>query len=268
MIQLRHVSSFAELSISEPANLVFSVAVASGIHRTHETVRAQVDGEALPCVEIEGAGGTRLHLVRGAPEGSFRFDYEATVEVAEPPPAPTDLDWIIFTRPSRYCDSDRLAAVANTHFGHLRGPELLEGVVTWLLNNISYAPGSSDVVDGSLEAYLSRQGVCRDTAHLAVTFLRACNVPARLVSVYAPGLSPMDFHAVAEVCLDGQWYVIDGTGLAPRSSMVRIATGRDAADTAFLTTLSGRTELQSMGVHATVESQLPADDGTSLVQLA
>ena len=74
---------------------------------------------------------------------------------------------------------------------------------------------------------------------------RALDVPARLASVYAPGVDPMDFHAVVEVWRNDRWDVIDATRMAPRSSLVRIATGRDAADTAFAATITGDVELVS-----------------------
>ena len=61
--------------------------------------------------------------------------------------------------------------------------------------------------------------------------------PARFVAVYAPGLNPMDFHAIFEAWFDGAWWAYDATHQAPRESMVRVATGRDAADTAFLNVL-------------------------------
>ena len=189
------------------------------------------------------------------------------VPQAEPTGPVTDLEAIVFTRPSRYCDSDRLSPVAHSHFGDLAGEELVQAVVSWALTHITYAPGSSGPVDGALETYVSRRGVCRDTSQLVITFLRALGVPARLVSVYAPGLVPMDFHAVTEVAIDGQWYVVDGTGLAPRSSLVRIATGRDAADTAFLTVNAGRTTMGPMTVSATVDPGLPTDDGLALTRL-
>jgi transglutaminase-like putative cysteine protease len=73
---------------------------------------------------------------------------------------------------------------------------------------------------------LAGAGVCRDYAHLVIASLRALSVPARLVAVYAPGCQPMDFHAVAESFVDGAWRVVDATCLAPRQSMVRIATER------------------------------------------
>jgi transglutaminase-like putative cysteine protease len=92
-------------------------------------------------------------------------------------------------------------------------------------------------------------------------------VPARLVSVYAPGLDPMDFHAVCEAWVDGAWQVVDATWLAPRQTLVRIATGRDAADTAFLTNNGAELVLEQMVVTA-VADELPADDWTAPCRLS
>jgi transglutaminase-like putative cysteine protease len=122
-------------------------------------------------------------------------------------------------------------------------------------------------IDGSVDTYLLGQGVCRDYAHLVVALLRGRNIPARLVAVYAPGLSPMDFHAVAEAYVDGEWRVVDGTLLAPRSSLLRIATGRDAADTAFLDDFGGSITFNNATVTATVDGDLPTDDPRNLVTL-
>jgi hypothetical protein len=88
-----------------------------------------------------------------------------------------------------------------------------------------------------------------------------------VVSVYAPGLYPMDFHAVAEAYVDGQWRVVDGTLLAPRQSLVRIATGRDAADTAFLDNHKGVIALQSLEVMAIAVGDLPRDSIDQLVSI-
>ncbi|MGL4257067.1 MAG: transglutaminase-like domain-containing protein, partial [Microbacterium sp.] len=120
--------------------------------------------------------------------------------------------------------------------------------------------------DGATRTLLARQGVCRDYAHLCVALLRGLGVPARQVAVYAPGLMPMDFHAVAEAWIDGEWRVVDATTLAPRSTLVRIATGRDAADTAFLTVVSGRADLVDVEVTATADV-LPDDDIDELVTI-
>ena len=87
------------------------------------------------------------------------------------------------------------------------------------------------------------------------------------MSVYAPGLFPMDFHVVAEACLDGAWYVVDPTCRAPRDSMVRIANGADATDIAFITTVRGHVELNFMSVSAITDGNLPTDDITQLTRL-
>ncbi len=262
----RSVSSRLDLTVGAPADLVFSVAVSTEVTPSEETLTVTVDDVPVETTEIVD-GTTRLHRIPSAPVGQLRLAYDAVVPQAAATGPVTDLEAIVFTRPSRYCDSDRLSPVAHSHFGDLAGEELVQAVVSWALTHITYAPGSSGPSDGALETYLSRRGVCRDTSQLVITFLRALGVPSRLVSVYAPGLVPMDFHAVTEVAIDGEWYVVDGTGLAPRSSLVRIATGRDAADTAFLTVNSGRTTMGPMTVNATVDPDLPSDDGRALTRL-
>lgn len=109
--------------------------------------------------------------------------------------------------------------------------------------------------------------MCRDYAHLVVALLRALNIPARLVAVYAPGCDPMDFHAVAEALIEGQWVVVDATKLSPRQSLVRIATGRDAADTAFLDNHNGSISLDNYQVMATVRGELPIDSGKERISI-
>ena len=99
-----------------------------------------------------------------------------------------------------------------------------------------------------------------------LSLLRARDVPARLAAVYAPGLDPMDFHAVVEAWVGGAWRLVDATGLAPRESMLRIATGRDAADTAFMSTHCGTLTLTEMMVTATVDD-LPTEDPATVVEL-
>jgi transglutaminase-like putative cysteine protease len=174
----------------------------------------------------------------------------------------------VFVRPSRYAESDRLVATAAREFAGISAPrDLVSAVTSWVGTQLSYLPGISRPTDGSIEALLSREGVCRDYAQLVIALLRARDIPARLVAVYAPGLSPMDFHAVAEVAIDDEWYVVDATMLAPRQSLVRISTGRDAADTAFLSTYGGHVTLLDTRVSAVVAGSLPADDVKSLVQL-
>ncbi|MDO8323921.1 MAG: transglutaminase family protein, partial [Phenylobacterium sp.] len=95
-----------------------------------------------------------------------------------------------------------------------------------------------------MDTFVDRAGVCRDFAHLAISLCRAADIPARAVSAYAWKLEPPDLHAVAEVYLGGRWRLIDATGLAPIDGLVRVATGLDAADIAFMT-IFGRANLIS-----------------------
>jgi transglutaminase-like putative cysteine protease len=186
--------------------------------------------------------------------------------LADPPPV-RDIDISTYLRPSRYAEADKFFGFAATEFGHYAPVELLEKVPAWVGSRLDYVPGSSDPIDGAADTLLAGAGVCRDYAHLVIALLRAVNVPARLVSVYAPGCNPMDFHAVAEAFVDGQWRVADATLLAPRQSMVRIATGRDAADTAFLDNHNGNITLQNMMITAVVDGDLPRDSISELVTL-
>jgi transglutaminase-like putative cysteine protease len=140
-------------------------------------------------------------------------------------------------------------------------------ITEWIRERISYVPGSSDVHDSAEDTLLTGMGTCRDFAHLGVALCRATGIPARFAAVYAPGLFPMDFHAVFEAYQLGRWCVHDATGLAPRPSLVRIATGRDAADTAFAAVNSGFVDVESIEVMATVGTVLPRDRQSYIVEL-
>jgi transglutaminase-like putative cysteine protease len=174
-------------------------------------------------------------------------------------------------RQSRYCPSDSLAGFATTEFADLLGAPgdvVANGVASWVFERLAYVSGVSDALDSAVDTLLAGSGVCRDFAHLTIALCRALGVPARLAAVYAPGISPMDFHAVAEVLTPTGWSVVDATRLAPRSTLVRIATGRDATDTAFASTLRGTVELTASDVHASSDAELPADDHLGAVELA
>lgn len=254
----RDVTTHLTIDVEVPSELAMSFAVAARDGAVAETLDVRLDGAPLAATEVRDAHGTRLHEIR-AEVGVLTIDYAATIEGREPPAPSRDRDRLRYLRPSRYCESDELAATANAEFGRLTGDQLLDGVSSWVGTRLAYVPGSSLSTDGAVRTLLAREGVCRDYAHLCIALLRASGVPARLVSVYAPGLDPMDFHAVCEAYVDGMWCVIDATALAPRTSLVRIATGRDAADTAFMTVVSGHAELEDVMVSA-VADVLPDDD--------
>lgn len=262
----RDVASRIELNVTEPADLVFSLAVSSSYTPNRETISFTLDGAPLRYQEVLDVHGTRLHQVQ-SPVGRLVATYDAAIvgEAAAISSHPIDL--ITYRRPSRYAESDALGPTAFAEFSGTTDPaELFAAVSAWVGIHLAYVSGSSLPTDGATRTLLARQGVCRDYAHLTIALLRSLNIPARLVSVYAPGLDPMDFHAVAEAWVEGGWHVVDATTLAPRSTLVRIATGRDAADSAFLTVISGRVDLTDMQVSA-VADDLPSDDLTKLVVL-
>jgi transglutaminase-like putative cysteine protease len=126
----------------------------------------------------------------------------------------------------------------------------------WIYEHVDYCPGSSDGTTTAIDVFVKRQGVCRDFAHLLISFVRAAGVPARMASAYAWQLDPPDFHAVVEVWLDGDWYLVDPTRLAPVDGLVRIAVGRDATDIAFMS-IFGTAELKDQSVSVTRICDIP-----------
>jgi transglutaminase-like putative cysteine protease len=258
----RFVSAHLEVSVSDEADIVLAVAVADEYDRIDEQLLVSVGGRNL-----DVAKHGQLHFVKNVERGLLLVDYRATVVGVVPPAAAQFRDAFQYVRPSRYCESDRLAPLARAEFSGLAGTDLLASVSSWVSSNITYVMGSSRPIDGAVATLLGREGVCRDFAHLTAALLRANGVAARVVSVYAPGLSPMDFHVVIEALIDGAWFVVDPTGLAPRGSLVRIASGADAADIAFLTTLRGGVELNYMSVSASTNTALEIDDVALLAHL-
>jgi transglutaminase-like putative cysteine protease len=262
----RTVAAHLELQLSAEADLILSIAVARPTSPSVETLTVTRGSQSFELDELVDRRGTRLHTATiGA--GALTIDYRAEVDDLPAPGDVDPLDLIEYLRPSRYCQSDSLLPTARGEFAGLSGVVLLDAVTEWVAEHLSYVPGSSLPTDGATRTLMARQGVCRDYAHLVIALLRALDVPARMAAVYAPGLSPMDFHAVAEAYVAGAWHVVDATRLAPRESLIRIATGRDAADTAFLTNHRSDLELRRLEVLA-IADELPVDEPHMLVRLA
>jgi transglutaminase-like putative cysteine protease len=209
------------------------------------------------------------------PEGPFTLRYDALVEVSgEPDPVVAEApqtpvgelpdEAMAFVLPSRYCQSDRLLQVAWDLFGWTEpGWARVQAICDWVHNNLTFMHGSVGLAD-AVEVYLQRRGVCRDFAHLAVSFCRALNIPARYGFGYMgdigvpPMDAPMDFHAWFEVFLGGRWYTFDCRHNTPRIGRIFVGRGRDAVDVAMLTTF-GAASLGRMTVWA---DEVP--EGTTL----
>jgi transglutaminase-like putative cysteine protease len=272
----RHVGCHIGFDVAgDGVTLVLQVAPAQPAAIRDERLVVAVDGRPVEGIvtEVAGSHGGRLHVVRAGP-GALTIDYESAVRPEVPPeddrgPADAiDLDALTYLRQSRYAPSDELVGFAVAELGHLPpDAERPAAIASWVFERFAYTPGASGPLDTAVDTLLSGAGVCRDYAHVTVALCRAFEVPARLAAVYAPGLSPMDFHAVVEARVEGCWQVLDATRLAPRQSLVRIATGRDAADTAFVTTLAGEAELTASEVFAVIEGDLPADDHAAPMRL-
>jgi transglutaminase-like putative cysteine protease len=161
-----------------------------------------------------------------------------------------------FTLPSRYCLSDELMTTAWELFGQTQpGWARVQAICDWVHDNIRFQYGTSNPRTTAADVLRTRTGVCRDFAHLAVTFCRAMNIPARYVFGYLPDIyvpappEPMDFAAWMEVWLGDRWWTFDPRNNARRVGRVLIGRGRDALDVAMLTTF-GPAEFRSMTVWA------------------
>ena len=263
----RTVTADLSLQAAAPARLVLAVAVARcpGLD-INEHLEITAGDQQLQAQEVATAHHGVRHVL-DLPAGEVTIHYDATVEGVEEYADEGVAEQLNHLVPSRYAESDALFGTAAELFEGRSGSDLVIGVADWVRGRTAYISGSSRPTDGAINTFLQRTGVCRDFAHLTVAALRSRDVPARLVAVYAPGLSPMDFHAVAEAYVDEQWWCLDATGLAPRQSLLRIATGRDAADTSFMSVYGGQVTLGDIAVTATMQPALPLDNHTGMVQL-
>jgi len=200
-----------------------------------------------------------------APAGSMRSRYDNVVEdsgrhepsieglplapVHELPPE----GWR-YLLASRYCEVDRMTEIAWDLFGKTpESWERVQAVLDWVHANVTFGYQYSRPTKTAFDVFTERQGVCRDFQHLAITFLRALNIPARYATGYLgdigvpAGPTPMDFSAWLEVYLGGAWSTLDARHNQPRIGRLLMARGRDAVDVA-LTTSFGSTTLTGFTV--------------------
>jgi transglutaminase-like putative cysteine protease len=175
---------------------------------------------------------------------------------AEVPVASLPDDVLSFVMPSRFCLPDELGHEAWQRFGHLApGWGRVQAIVDFVHGHLTWVAGASNPWTTAADAYRAGQGVCRDFAHLAITFCRALNIPARYVFGYIPDIEappptePMDFAAWFEAYLDGRWHTFDARNNTPRVGRVIVGRGRDAVDVALITSF-GPLTLTGFRVHA------------------
>ena len=193
------------------------------------------------------------------PAGESRLVYEADVELtspadriapgtAETPIMEMPDEHLTFLMPSRFCLPDELGHEAWLRFGsHAPGWERVQAIVDFVHGHLEWVAGASNPWTTAADAYRAGQGVCRDFAHVAITFCRALNIPARYVFGYIPDIAipqptePMDFAAWFEVYLDGDWHTFDARNNRPLIGRVVVGRGRDAVDVALITSFGAVT---------------------------
>ena len=211
-----------------------------------QTVKAAMTAEFR---DIFGNRCQRVLLQPG--DNVVRYDAVVTVspelDVVRPtarfiPPQELSPELLRYTLPSRYAETDELLNFAWEHFGKIpAGWERAKAICDWVHQHVEYKLGSSFSDCSAVDTILRRKGVCRDMAHVVIALCRAFNMPARYSVAYLPDIDfpedefPMDFHAYAEVWLEGGWQVFDPHDNVPRRGRIFIASGLDATDTAFAT---------------------------------
>ncbi|MGH9512747.1 MAG: transglutaminase-like domain-containing protein [Terriglobales bacterium] len=220
-----------------------------------------------PAVRIENYtdsfGNHSCRLV--APAGTIRFLNSTLIEDSGLPDAvdlnarevPVDelpFDVLPYLMNSRYCEVDLLSNTASELFaGAPRGWQRVQAVCDWVHGKVTFGYEFAHPTRTALGVYIDRVGVCRDFQHLAITFCRALNIPARYATGYLGDIgvtvapSPMDFSAWFEVYLENRWWTFDARHNVRRIGRVLMATGRDATDCA-ITTSFGRAKLLSFQV--------------------
>lgn len=240
-----HIDCELNYDVSQQTLFVFNLAIPSDANQRICRESLTVEPKSRLDEFADVATGNRFSRVDVSP-GSFNIRYLATVDLNEPaadlsaPEIPLTAipgDVWPYILPSKYCEADQLFHFAVQQFGHLaRGYSRVEAICQWIRDNIEYKIGTSSPLTTAKDVLANRAGVCRDFAHLAITFCRALNIPARFVTGYARYSDPPpDFHAVFEAYLGDRWYLFDPTQLSPLSEIVKIGMGKDASEVAFAT---------------------------------
>lgn len=232
-----------------PADFIFNVHAARTACQSVVKERLAVSPDVPVSVFADPVHGTRYARLRTGP-GSLDLQYEATVDIAHHVASPDSVGEVAipdlppealrYLYPSRYCQSDQLQQVAVTEFGGLQpGYWRVRAIQDWVKNRTRFLSGSSNASTSALDTLSGQTGVCRDFTHLMIALCRALNIPARFVTGIDygsdPSFGPTDFHAYVEAFLGGRWYLFDPTGMTVPMGLIRLGTGRDAADVSFAT---------------------------------
>lgn len=254
------VGTELQYAVNQRSTVILSVHALQSSRQTvireHFHIEPRVQREEFLSV----SGENRLVRIDTGAARQLKITYTATVETHPEVVRQKDIESVALARlhrsaipylfPSRYCQSDRLGRLAWSKFGKLpRTYDRVVAITEWIHANVEYLRGETDSATSAYDTVTQRAGVCRDFAHLGIALCRALSIPARYFAGYAHQLQPPDFHACFEAFIGNRWYIFDATRLAPLNGLVRIATGRDAADAATATTF-GNVQFQRMKITA------------------
>ena len=92
---------------------------------------------------------------------------------------------LLYLMPSRYCETDKLTDVAWSLFGHTPpGWERVAAITDFVHHHVTFGYQHAHHMKSAHDVYEQGAGVCRDFAHLALTFCRCMNIPARYCTGY------------------------------------------------------------------------------------
>jgi transglutaminase-like putative cysteine protease len=240
---LFHVSCELEYTARFPSTLILNVHAQRNASQTILDEKFVVEPQVKVTEFTPDDSRNRFVRLNTGRHKTLSITYSASVEcdfqvysagaVEATPVAELSGSTIPYLFPSRYCQSDRLNRLAWDLFGKIENPhEKVVAISDWIHANVEYLRGSTDSITSAYDTVTQRTGVCRDFSHLGIALCRALNIPARYFSGYAYQLEPPDFHACFECFIGGSWVVFDATRLAHLNGLVRIGTGRDAAEAA------------------------------------
>ena len=218
--------------------LAWTIEPEAARHGYHDVYGNSCQRVTLPA----GRSTLRFDALVAVPDATEVVDLDA----AESPPAELPDDALLYTLPSRYVLPDVLGDEAWKLFGDVApGYRRVAAICDHVNGHLTFAHGTSSALTTAADVYAAGEGVCRDFAHVALSFCRALNIPARYVFGYLPEIEvealdePMDFAAWIEVYLSGAWYTFDPRNNEARKGRVLIGRGRDALDVAMVTTFGG-----------------------------
>ena len=237
-----NVSAELNYTCFEPCVIMINVHAARGAQEIIEE-NLIVSGDQFFTEIASFPDNNRLIRINTNNTGEIHCSYTATVEnhftlvncenAGEAGVRQLQPEVISYLNPSRFCQSDKLFRLATHQFGRIENDfNKVLAISDWIYTNVEYLSGSTNAETSAYDTVTQQAGVCRDFAHLGIALCRALTIPARYCAVYAYQLVPQDFHACFEAFLGGRWIIFDATRLAPLNGLVKIAVGRDAADTA------------------------------------